>query len=371
MTYGERSGTRGLAWLVVVLAIIAALTWWWWSGRGPATLSELGVLPPLATADSDSASHASANSVRSASPPAAASDLASSAAPTPGLAREPATALDALPAADGDPPSVAVTGVVTPAESAPATETRVDAESSVVEVVANSDVPTLAADDETDSAAVEFALPESAADHALESSVIDSTVGDLLPPKAAATFLQGPGFARRFVATVDNLGRSYAPASHWPVNPAPDRFTFEERDGRTYIAPDNYKRYNPLVQLVDGFDTRTAVDLYVGMYPQLQQAYADLGFPDASFNDRLLAVMDLLLASPEPSGPLEVERTEVPNAPPPARPWTNYEFADPALDSLTAGQKIMVRVGPDNERKLKAKLAELRQELLTRVLPGS
>jgi len=37
-----------------------------------------------------------------------------------------------------------------------------------------------------------------------------------------------------------------------------------------------------------------------------------------------------------------------------------YEFDDPQLESLTAGQKILVRMGLDNERRVKARLAELR-----------
>jgi len=39
---------------------------------------------------------------------------------------------------------------------------------------------------------------------------------------------------------------------------------------------------------------------------------------------------------------------------------------DPDLESLSAGQKILVRVGAVNQRRLKAKLAEFRQELVRR-----
>ena len=45
------------------------------------------------------------------------------------------------------------------------------------------------------------------------------------------------------------------------------------------------------------------------------------------------------------------------------RPWTRYEFADPALQALPAGQKIMLRVGRDHQLRLKAKLAEFRRAL--------
>lgn len=368
MTYGqrsersERSGMRGVAWFVVGVAIVAALGWWWWSGRGPAALSELGVLPPQSAAGPGSASPTAASP---APPPVAASD----AAPAPDSSPEPAPTPDTLPATDSD--ATSVTGVVAPAEPPSAVESEAADEdkSGVDGVVAISGLPDATAGDTLRAAAIAYPLPALPADRTLEPAGVEPALNQLVQPGAAAKFLQSANFARHFVATVDNLGRSYAPASRWPVNPAPDRFTFEERDGRTYIAPGNDKRYVPLVQLAETLDARAVIDLYVRMYPQLQAAYADLGFPHAYFNDRLIEVMGLLLASPEPSGPIEVEHTRVPNRPAPAKPWANYQFADPALDALTAGQKIMIRVGPDNERRLKSKLAELRQELLTRVLP--
>jgi hypothetical protein len=37
-----------------------------------------------------------------------------------------------------------------------------------------------------------------------------------------------------------------------------------------------------------------------------------------------------------------------------------YEFADPELSALSSGQKALVRMGPENARRVKAKLRELR-----------
>ncbi len=39
------------------------------------------------------------------------------------------------------------------------------------------------------------------------------------------------------------------------------------------------------------------------------------------------------------------------------------EFADPALEALSSGQKIMLRDGPVNERRLKARLPEFRRAI--------
>lgn len=213
--------------------------------------------------------------------------------------------------------------------------------------------------------AIQHPVPEPSDEApALESDGIAGALGDWLGRRDADAFLQTGDFARRFVATVDNLGRSYAPASLWPVNPAVGRFAVQAQDGQTVIAPDNAGRYAPLVALAEAVDVRQAVALYVRLYPRLQSAYEDIGFPGAHFNDRLIQVIDLLLASPEPEGPIAVHLVEVKGPEPSLRPWVRYEFADPALQGLSAGQKIMVRVGADNQRRLKARLAALRQVLL-------
>lgn len=171
-------------------------------------------------------------------------------------------------------------------------------------------------------------------------------------------------FPRRFVATVDNLGRAHAPPLMWPVTPTAGRFTVQEAGGSTVIAADNSARYAPFVLLAEGVDAAAAVRLYTRMYPLLQGAYRELGFPGKSFHRRMVEVIDLLLATPPPPHPLQVQLVEVRGTVPSERPWVRYEYADPALEALSAGQKILLRVGPDNQKRLKAKLAELRAELL-------
>lgn len=217
--------------------------------------------------------------------------------------------------------------------------------------------------------AIQYPLPTPQDQVPLAVDNIAPALTDLLGRKAVDAFLQLGDFPRRVVATVDNLGRGYAPASLWPINPTAGRFTVLEQGGGTVIAPGNGARYTALVALAESIDPVKTVDLYVQMYPLLQRAYEDLGYPKAYFNDRLIQIIDLLLASPVPGGAVPVQLTEVKGPEPSVRPWVRYEFADPALQSLAAGQKIMVRVGPANERRLKARLTALRQELTARVLP--
>jgi hypothetical protein len=149
------------------------------------------------------------------------------------------------------------------------------------------------------------------------------------------------------------------------VMPMQGRFTVADGPGEgQVIAPANAQRYAPFVAFVASVDSAAAVRLYARMYPVLQQAYRQLGLNDPHLNFRLVKVIDHLLATPEPSGPLQVQLTEVKGPVPSTRPWVRYEYVDPGLESLSAGQKAMLRVGLANERKLKQKLAELRRELV-------
>ena len=191
-------------------------------------------------------------------------------------------------------------------------------------------------------------------------------LSELLGSDKVASFLLTDGFVRRVVATVDNLGRAQAPSRMWPVQPMPQRFEVEgEGDAPTAVAPANAARYSAFIAFAEAVPLESAVALYARLYPLFQQAYEELGYPGRYFNDRLVAVLDHLLLAPEPRGPLRVKLTPVNTEVPNLRPWVRYEFVDPALESLSSGQKILVRMGPANQARAKALLRKLRERVAT------
>lgn len=198
---------------------------------------------------------------------------------------------------------------------------------------------------------------------------VNAALAELLGNKSVASFLQIDGFVRRFVATVDNLPRAQASARMWPVQASPQRFAVSGEGERQVIDPANASRYTPFVLFVESVDPARAAALYARLYPLFQQAYEELGYPGRYFNDRLVGVIDHLLQAPEPAEPPRVVLTEVKGESGEpvvlTRPWLRYEFADPQLESLSSGQKMMVRVGLVNERRLKARLREFRAKVAT------
>ena len=217
-----------------------------------------------------------------------------------------------------------------------------------------------------------LAQPDAALPSLADSNAaVTKALTDLLSAKSVASFLQIDDFVRRFVATVDNLPRAQAPSRMWPTQPAPQRFEVTGAGAGNgtgevqTIDAANAGRYTAFVAFADSVDNAKAVAVYARLYPLFQQAYEELGYPGKYFNDRLVAVIDHLLQAPEPQGPLQVKLTEVKGTVPSSRPWTRYEFADPQLEALSSGQKLLVRMGPENERRMKAKLRALRGQVAT------
>jgi hypothetical protein len=187
----------------------------------------------------------------------------------------------------------------------------------------------------------------------------------LLGSKPGAAMVRRDDFVRRAVATVDNLGRTHAAPRLWPVNPMAGKFSVEQNDGKEIISQANSVRYSAFVAFAESLDSARAAALYKQNYLLFQTAYKELGYPRGYFNDRMVAVIDQLLATPEPAGPLAVKLTDVKGEVASTQPWTRYEFADPQLEALPAGQKALLRMGPENARKLKAKLREFRAAIVS------
>jgi hypothetical protein len=165
-------------------------------------------------------------------------------------------------------------------------------------------------------------------------------------------FVQPTNLIRNIVATIDNLPRSKVAPRLMPVRPTPGALSTITAGENLVIAPNNSGRYAPVITLVQAVESKQLVAIYVRFYPLFQQVYRELGYPDGYFNDRLVAVIDHLLATPTVKAPIAL-----------VQPKVLYQYADPELEALSAGQKAMIRIGPDNAALLKTKLREIRNEV--------
>jgi hypothetical protein len=183
---------------------------------------------------------------------------------------------------------------------------------------------------------------------------IKRALQELIAPQPFEALFLPDALVRHFVVTIDNMTARKLPQRYAFTAPPKGKFSVRsDRDEKLFLDAKNYRRYLPFVRLAEVVDTQSLVSMYVRYYPILQQGYEELGYPNKYFNDRLIEVIDHLLTVPDVTGPIELQQPKV-----------YYVFADPELESLSAGRKIMIRIGPESAMKVKAKLRELRQALI-------
>lgn len=181
---------------------------------------------------------------------------------------------------------------------------------------------------------------------------IRDAVSSLVDRASFEKFFNTANLVRRFVVTVEDLPRKKLGQRYNVAKPVAGQFLVTGKGENAAIDARNYRRYTPYVQLAEAIDTQKLVDLYTYFYPLFQEEYKNLGYPKKYFNDRVVEAIDDLLAAPEIKTSIKL-----------VQPKVLYEYADPNLEALSAGQKIMLRMGPENAARMKAKLQEIRRGL--------
>ena len=178
---------------------------------------------------------------------------------------------------------------------------------------------------------------------------LHDALAKLANAKSLDQLLVPENLVRNIVVTVDNLPRSKTAVERRPVQVTPGSALVVASGDEITLSEANYARYAPFVSLVQSTDAKQLSTLYFHYYPLFQESYENLGYPDKYFNDRLVEVIDNLLATPTPKGPIKL-----------TQPRVFYEYADPALENLSAGQKVLLRMGSANAAQLKKKMREFR-----------
>ena len=161
---------------------------------------------------------------------------------------------------------------------------------------------------------------------------------------------------RHLVVTIDNLdGRKLAKRHSVVRSPGQAFMVIKQRGEEEYLLdPENHNRYQIYMDFLNAISDQQMLSIYVRFYPLFQQAYEELGYPDRYFNDRLIEIIDHLLGAPIIKGDIKL-----------VRPKVYYQFTDTKLEELSAGQKILIRIGSKNALQVRGRLNSLRKLLTT------
>lgn len=190
-------------------------------------------------------------------------------------------------------------------------------------------------------------LPASArSDEAIRTALAKAPGGEAL-----AQMLASGGLVTRITAAVASVREPHLPRSRSPLI-GPGDFPLATA---TPLLQRHVVRYEPFVRALESVDAGSLASLYVRLYPLFQEEWARRAEAPRHFNDAVVSAIDHLLEAPLPEEPPLLVRRGAAMA-----------FDDPAHERRSAGHKLMLRMGSENARRVKAVLAELRGRIALR-----
>ncbi len=180
---------------------------------------------------------------------------------------------------------------------------------------------------------------------------VRSLIGELSNHPILARWLSGTGLAQQAAAIALQLGNGRLPTTLLGALRPSGSFQTREQDGATVIDPRSYQRYNGIAAAAESIDASQAARVYTTLEPRLEEAYRQLG-EGGSIRESVARTIYGLLDTPDVSGPVRVQ--------PKGGLWV---YENPQLESLTPAQKLLLRMGPDNARRIKARLREFAEAL--------
>lgn len=179
-------------------------------------------------------------------------------------------------------------------------------------------------------------------------SLVAKLAKELSSHPKLAEWLKIKDIIRRITAAVDNIADGSTPRSHLRFLGPAKGFTAKKQGGRMTIDSQSYQRYAVVADVFHSLDTAGTVRLYKGLKPLFQEAYRDLGYPDRDFQNTLIRAIQEMLQTPIVEGDIPVEEA-----------LGMYSMADENLEDLSDAQKHLLRMGPENSRKIQNKLREM------------
>jgi hypothetical protein len=167
------------------------------------------------------------------------------------------------------------------------------------------------------------------------------------------TLLDAEDLARKFVVSVANVAEGRSPAKQLAHVRPEEPFKAIDTSVRTAVDPESYRRYDVPARFFQSLDASALAALYRRLEPLFEEAHSELGLTERKgFRDTLTRAIDTLLAVPVVEGPVRIRAVNV-----------NYVYEDPALEKLSPAQKHLLRMGPENTRRVQQKLVELKRAL--------
>ena len=167
-----------------------------------------------------------------------------------------------------------------------------------------------------------------------------------------ASWLVTDDLVHRFVGAVVDMAGGSSPVENLDFMGPEGGFSVREAGGGLVIDEASYRRYDMLQETLTSLDTDGTARLYHQLLPLFEEAFAELGIPDWTFDDTVDRAVENVLAVPVRTGPVPVELDRA-----------TYLFEDPDLEGLSPAAKHLLRMGPENLRLTQEKVRALHERI--------
>ena len=190
-----------------------------------------------------------------------------------------------------------------------------------------------------------------------EVKIVSIDEGDAQLKQLGAGWSKHPDYAgllqqlslRHLVSVVQLVAGGDSPRPALPFLSIPGAFAVREEGKATqekrYMTRASFARYDGLGKLIGSVDMGAAGDAYAQLRPYCDAVFAEIGRPGKQFEEQLTAAVRRIVGVQFPEGEVEL----VPKG-------AVFAYADPTLESLSAAEKQVLRMGPENGRVLQRQL---------------
>lgn len=163
-----------------------------------------------------------------------------------------------------------------------------------------------------------------------------------------AEWLKVNDLIRRITAAVDNIAEGVSPRAHLGFLAPQKAFRVVKKGENLVINPQSYHRYDRVADAFAFLDAAGVVRIFQELKPLFQEAYRELGYPHQDFQDTLIRAIKEILGTPIVEGDIALKEGVI-----------SYYMVDEDLEGLSDAQKHLLRMGPQNTRKIQNKLREM------------
>jgi len=158
----------------------------------------------------------------------------------------------------------------------------------------------------------------------------------------------------KYIVIVNDLAQNQIVFKHRGFLKPTKAMRVKEDNQGLYLSQGSYSRYDHLVNVVVAIDEGKAIQLYLRFKPLFEQVYKEFSYPaEYKLEDVFLKAAANVIGAPI----IESRIALVPHS-------IRYKFADKKLEQLSDVDKQMIRMGPENTRKIQSTFRKLVQALV-------